>query len=331
MPDGKGKALAMPYIAAAILLTAAIALPSCAGPADGGPMRVSVAAIKGPSAIGMALFLDGAAEGYDCEVYTTADEVVPRLAKGELDIAAVPANLSSILYANTEGGVRVIAIGTMGMTYVVERGDSVRSLADLRGKVVYAGFKGKSPEFDLYHILMGNGIDPEGDLTIEWKSEHSECVAALSAVDGAVAVLPQPFAAAALMADGEARIAVDLNAEWDKLQSASGAPFPLVTGVVVVRAGFADEWPELVSEFLDLYKESVRMVASDPGWAAAAVAAKGVFPEDLALAAIPLCNVTFVEGSEMKEGLGGYLGILYRLNPQSIGGALPGDDFYHIR
>ena len=143
---------------------------------------VRVMALKGPTAMGMVKLMDTAEAGpvngnaYEFTIAASADEVTPKLVQGDADIAAVPANLASVLYNNTEGKIQVLAVNTLGVLYIVESGDTVQSAADLKGKTIYASGKGSTPEYALNYILSSNGIDPEKDVTIEWKSEHSECV-----------------------------------------------------------------------------------------------------------------------------------------------------------
>ena len=301
------------------------------------PADVNIAVIKGPSSIGMIKLMDEAdreeikTNHFSFEVFASADEIVPKIAQGKIDVAAVPANLSSVLYNNTKGKVQVIAIGTLGMMYVVEGGNTITTMEDLRGKTIYAGFKGKSPEYDLNYILKENGINPEEDLIIEWKSEHTESVAALATNENAIAILPQPFVATAQMSSENIRIALDLNQEWENLQEKTDNPSALVTGVVVARTEFVEQNPGAISDFLDRYAISVEYVNNNIDEAAALVEKYNIFPIAIAQKAIPHCNINFIEGIAMKEKLVGYLSILFKQNPQSVGGALPNDEFYYIR
>jgi NitT/TauT family transport system substrate-binding protein len=268
---------------------------------------------------------------YSFEILSAIDEMVPKIVQENVDIAAVPANLSSVLYNNTQGDIHVLAINTLGMMYILESGDTISSIEDLRGKTILASGKGGVVEFALNYILTENGIDPETDLTIEWKSEHTECVIAFTTIENAIAVLPQPFVTIALRSDEEIRIALDLNQEWDKLQDASDNPSSLITGVVIVRKEFAAEHPEVVADFLQHYNASVDFVNSNIDEAAALVGQYDIVPEPVAQMAIPYCNIVFIEGQEMREKLSGYLEVLYNQNPQSVGGTLPSDEYYYIR
>ena len=217
--------------------------------ASGEETAVRVMALKGPTAMGMVQLMDTAEAGpvggnaYEFTIAASADEVTPRLVQGDADIAAVPANLASVLYNNTEGKIQVLAVNTLGVLYIVESGDTVQTAADLKGKTIYASGKGSTPEYALNYILSSNGIDPEKDVTIEWKSEHSECVAALSSGEGGIAMLPQPFVTTAQAKNDSIRIALDLTKEWDALQAGAETSSALITGVVVVRADFAAENP----------------------------------------------------------------------------------------
>ena len=301
------------------------------------PIDVNVMALKGPTAMGMVEFMNEADSGtitdnnYHFNITAATDEVSAALAQGTTDIAAVPANLASVLYNNTEGGVQVLAINTLGVLYIVESGDTVHSVEDLRGKTIYASGKGNTPEAALNYVLTQNGIDPSADVTIEWKSEQAECLSALMAEENAIAMLPQPFVTTAQAQSESLRVALDLTEEWDALQADSETPSTLVTGVVVARTAFVEEHPEVVSAFLDHYQESVDYVNSNVEEAAQLVGQYEIVTAEVAQKALPECNIVFIEGDEMKEKLSGYLSVLFEQNPQSVGGALPDDAFYFSR
>lgn len=299
------------------------------------PVDVNVVALKGPTAMGMVSFMNQAESGeltdnqYQFSIVASVDEVPPMLVKGEADIAAVPANLASVLYNNTEGAVQVMAVNTLGVLYIVGSGDALSSAEDLRGKTIYASGKGATPEYALNYILTENGIDPEHDVTIEWKSEHAECLSALLADEQAVAMLPQPFVTTAQMKSDNVHVLMDLNKEWDKLQEDADMPSALLTGVVVVRREFAEEHPEAVEAFLEHYEDSVEFVNNNNEKAAELIGKYEIVTAEIAKTALPACNITYIDGDEMKEKLSGYLSVLYEQNPKAVGGALPADDFYY--
>lgn len=299
------------------------------------PVAVRAAALKGPTAMGLVKFMSEVDAGnlkeedYSFQIVASADEVAPLISKSEVDIAAVPANLASVLYNKTSGAVRVIAVNTLGVLYICELGDTVNTVADLRGKTIFSAGKGATPEYALEYVLRANGLDPTADVTIEWKSEHAECVAALAQDATAIAMLPQPFVTTAQAKNDQIRVALDLNQEWAAACEAEGRDGKLITGVAVVRSEFADAHPEAVDAFLGHYRESVEFVNANTDEAAALVGGYDIVPEAVAKKALPACNITFIDGADMKAQLSGYLEVLADQNADAVGGKLPGDDFYY--
>ena len=291
---------------------------------------VSVAALRGPTSMGMVKLMDenekGSVNGnsYSFQLEGSADAVVPLVVKGDVDIAAIPGNLSSVLYARTKGAVEVIGINTLGVLYIVENGNEVNTVENLRGRTIYSAGKGATPEYALQYVLSSSGLEVGKDVFIEWKSEHAECVAAIKADPEAVAMLPQPFATTAMMSDPSIRIALDLNDLWEEKVGSV-----LITGVTVANKAWAEENPEALQAFLGSYRTSVDYANSDIQGAAALIGKYGIVPEKVAAAALPFCQVTLITGEEMKTALSEYLSILFDQNPKSVGGALPADDFYY--
>lgn len=289
---------------------------------------VRIGALKGPTSMGMAQMLKDAADGNSNYQFTIAgapDEITALLVKGELDVAAVPSNLASVLYNNTNGGVKVAMINTLGILYVVEAGDTVNSVADLKGRTVYSSGKGATPEYSVDYILSQNGIDPETDVTVEFKSEHTELAAALQSGTADLAVLPEPFVTTVLAGNDNLRVALNLNEEWDKVSDGSG----MVTGVLVVRSEFAEQHPDELTALLEAYEQSVNFVNENPAEAAAIIEQNSIAKAAVAEQAIPKCNIVFISGNEMRTKVEGFLEILFDMNPKAVGGALPGDDFYY--
>lgn len=287
---------------------------------------IKIGALKGPTSMGMAQMLDD--ENYNVSIVASPDEIVPMIVQGKVDIAAVPANLASVLYQKTNKEISVLTINTLGILYIVENGETIKSVADLKGKTIYSSGKGATPEYALNSVLKANGLDPEKDVTVEYKSEHAEVVAALAADNTAVGVLPQPFVTTALAKNDKLRVALDLNDLWEGGMDDGSR---LVTGVTVVRNEYLKDHKDDVNIFMDAYKKSVDFVNSDTKAAAKIIGAHDIVAEEIAVKAIPKCSISFIEGAEMKTTLSGYLGTLNEQNPQTIGGALPDDEFYYER
>ncbi len=290
---------------------------------------VKAAALKGPTAMGMIKMIadsdKNADSNYEFEIYASPDELTPLLIQGTVDIACIPANLASVLYNKTGGEIEVLAINTLGVIYIVENGtEEIKSVSDLKGKTVYASGQGSTPEFALNYILEQNGIKDE--VNIEWKTEHAECLTAINENPGGIAMLPQPFVTTAQMKNDGIRVALSLSDEWDKLDNGS----MMITGVVVGRKEFVENRNEDLSAFLSEYVESVSFVNTEIDEAAALIGQYDIVPEAVAKKAIPACNIVYFSGEDMKEPLSGYLKVLYDSLPGSVGGNLPGDDFYYI-
>lgn len=303
-----------------------------ADPAPAGEEGVvcRVAGLKGPTTMGLVNLMKKAEEGqtsqaYQFSTYGTADEIVPLLIQGELDVAAIPANLASTLYAKTEGGVQAMAVNTLGVLYVVTTDDSIQSLEDLKGKTVLSTGKGTTPEYLFRYLLTQAGIDPDKDLTIEYKSEATEVVAAMSADSSyPVAVLPQPYVTAAQAQMDNLRVAISLTQEWSNYSED-----PLITGVTVVRKEFAQEHPEVMAALAADYKASVEAACNDVETTAALCEEYGLVAKAaIAQKALPACNIVYMDGQEMHQALEFYLQVLYQADPASVGGAMPGEDFY---
>lgn len=292
--------------------------------------NIKIAGLKGPTSMGLVKIMEdnengSAANNYEFTIAGSADEITPKLTQGSLDIAAVPANLASVLYNNTDGAIEIIAINTLGVIYIVDKNEGITSLEDLKGQTIYATGKGSTPEYALRYILEENGIDPDNDVTIEWKTEPTEVVSTLAVEESGVAMLPQPYVTVAQTQIDGLEIAIDLNKEWDNLQNDS----LFITGVLVARKDFVEENQEAISAFLKEYQASTEYTNNNIEDAAALIEKFDIVSAAVAQKAIPYCNITFISGEEMKTAMNGYLEVLYEQNPASVGGTLPADDFYY--
>jgi NitT/TauT family transport system substrate-binding protein len=299
-------------------------------PAD--KVTVRVGSLKGPTSLGLLSLMDKADKGetandYEFQMASAADEILPLMIKGDLDIALVPANVASVLYAKTEGNVSVIDINTLGVLYMVSGDTSIESVQDLKGKTIYLTGKGTTPDYSLQYILSENGMST-ADCTLEYKSEATEVAAVLAENPDAVGLLPQPFVTAACAQNEALSVILDMNEEWNSVQGEGGSS--MVTGVTVVRNEFLEKNPEAVKAFLEEHADSAEAAVTDTETVAAlAVEAEIIAKEPIALKAIPKCNIVCITGDEMKQALSGYLEVLYGFDASSVGGALPEDGFYY--
>ncbi len=301
-------------------------------------VTMSIASLKGPTTMGLVKLMEDATAGtasedYQVTMYGAPDEVVPLVVQGKVDAALIPSNLAAVLYnqTKTDAGpaVQVAAINTLGVLEIVESGTSITSWADLKGKTIYTTGKGTTPEFVLEYLLEKNGLNPATDVTLEFKSEATELASLLTATPGTIVVLPQPYATVVQQqSKGAVRSVFNLTDEWVKVSPAGSQ---LITGVLVVRTAFATEHPDAFADFLADYQASTAYTNDEPAAAAELIAAAGIVPAaPVAQAAIPASHVTYIAGEEMKTALSSYLQVLFTADPKSVGGTMPGDDFYYL-
>lgn len=324
-----------------LALTLALSLTACGTQANTepeqpddtpAPAEVNLYVLSGPTGIG-AMNLWAAADAgetqntYHITMPGANDEVVAAISNGDADIAAVATNLAATLYNKTSGGVTVLAVNTLGVLSLLGNGQEIASIADLAGKTIYAPGQGANPEYILRYVLSGNGLDPDKDVTIQFVGEGSELLTVWQTDPEAVIMAPQPVATSILMQNENAVTLFNMTDEWDKV---SGGDSTLMMGCVIVRNEFLQENPGAVELFLQEYAASIEKAQSDVEGTAALCEQYGLIPKAaLAKAAIPSCGLTFVTGAEMKSALSGYLQVMFDADPKSVGGAMPGDDFYY--
>ena len=322
-----------------LALTLALSLTACGGQTNTEPEQpddtptaaeVNLYVLSGPTGIG-AMNLWAAADAgetentYHITMSGANDEVVAAISKGEADIAAVATNMAAALYNKTEGGVTVLAVNTLGVLSLLGNGQEAATIADLAGKTIYAPGQGANPEYILRYVLSGNGLDPDRDVTIQFVGEGSELLTVWQRDPDAVILAPQPVATSILMQNENAATLFDMTEEWNKISGNQ-----LMMGCVIVRSAFLQENPGAVELFLQEYAASIEKAQTDVEGTAALCEQYGLIPKAaLAQKAIPSCGLTFVTGAEMKTDLSAYLQVMYDADPKSVGGALPGDDFYY--
>lgn len=291
---------------------------------------INMAVLKGPTAIGFIKAWDdsdnkSASNNYNVTAYGAADEISAGIIKGDIDVAAVPCNLASVLYNKTNGEIQVAAINTLGVLYMVSTGEALDSISDLKGKTIYSTGQGTTPEYTLNYILTKNNLTPGTDVKIEYKSEATEIASILSEDSNAIAMLPQPYVTTVLLNNENAKIIFNITEEWSKVSDDAA----LVTGVVIARKDFINENKDAFNALLDDYKTSTTFVNDNVDDAAVLVENHDIFKAAVAKKAIPFCNITFKTGEEMKTDISTYLEVLFSANPASVGGKLPDDNFFY--
>lgn len=294
------------------------------------PVDMTVACMTGPTGVGMAKLMaesdDGkTANNYSFTVASAATEINAKFLKGEINIASVPTNVAATLYNKTGGKVRMLAVNTYGVLSILEKGDTVKSVADLKGKTVYSTGKGQNPEFIFKHILRENGLDPEKDVTINFVSSE-ELVAKLISGEAEIGLAPEPAATTVMVKNANLRRALSINDEWSKVSDTQ-----LMMGCVIALDSYVAANEKAVEKFLEEYAASIEFAKTNIDEAAVHCATyKITTSEAIAKKAIPTCNLCYVTGEDMKQNVNGYLNVLFTADSTSIGGAKPNDDLYYI-
>lgn len=292
-----------------------------------------VGSLKGPTSMGLVKLMDQASKGeakgsYEFTMVTAADELLGKIVSGDLDIALVPSNMASIIFNKTNHGVNVLNINTLGVLYVVSSDDSIKSIADLKGKTVYLTGKGTTPDYALQYLLKANGMTTD-DVTLEYKSEPTEVAALLKEKPDAIGLLPQPFVTVAMAQNDTLKMVLDLTREWEAVSGEDGGS--LVTGVTICRGELFEEHSDAVKTFMEEQKASAAFANENVAETAKLVAAAGIIEKaPVAEKAIPYCIITYIDGSDMKNMLYGYLYALYEMDPTTVGGELPTKDFFYM-
>lgn len=290
---------------------------------------MSVAYMTGPTGIGMAkLNADSdaklTANNYTFTVASAATDITGKFLNGEINIASVPTNVAATLYNKTEGKVRMLAVNTNGVLSILEKGDTIKSIADLKGKTIYSTGKGQNPEYILNYILTENGIDPQKDVTINFVSSE-DLVAKLVSGEAEIAMAPEPAATTVMVKNADLRRALSINDEWAKVSDTT-----LMMGCVIALDSYVEANPKAVEKFLEEYEASIKFATENIDQTATYCETyKITASAAIAKKAIPTCNLCFVTGKDMKNNVNGYYNVLFNADPTSIGGKLPADDLYY--
>lgn len=309
-------------ITAAVMLFSLAAFAACSKKQDDTEIRI--AALKGPTGMGMVKLADKQNyPNYTVSIEASPDALNPRIISGEVDVAAVPVNLASVLYNKLDGDISVLAVSTLGVLYVVEAGSEMNSVADLAGKTVYATGQGATPEYILNYLLDKNGV--AGSVEVNYVGEHAALATMLADGSAEIGMLPEPNVTSTLAGNDNLRIALNLTEEWNKVCSTE-----LVQGVVIARKSFVNEHQEAIEQFLREYEKSSAFVNENIDEAAKLIVDVGILGNvEIAKKAIPNCNISFSKGEAMHKAVEGMLAVLFEANPKSIGGKLPDKDFYY--
>ena len=327
--NGKLKKLIVPAL---VMLMAFALLAGCSCGDSDVPETVSeivnVAALNGPTGMGMVQLMD-MTDKYAVETYQSPTDVTAKLIKGEVDVAALPSNMAAVLYNKTEGQVVAVSPIALGVLHILGNNVDITDASQLKGQTVVASGQGGTPEYVLQKVVEAAGLKLYEDVQVEWLANHAEVNTKLLSQEGTIAMIPEPFVSTALAAGKEGVAEVfDMNTLW---KDATGQELPM--GVLVARRAFVEEKGDDLKVLLNDLKNSVDFVNGSPAEAAQLIVEKGFIGKaEIAEAAIPNCHIVLYAGDKASEGaeiLKTFNQTLFEMNPQAVGGKLPGDDLYY--
>ena len=289
----------------------------------------SVVSLRGPTGVGLVDAMQESQLGEDIEleweVAGSPDIAVSRILSGEADLVTLPTNVAAQLY-NRGAEVAVAGTTLWGVLYLVGPEGGPESWQQLEGRTVYSLARGATPDVLFRYLLEEQGLDPENDLTIDYSYGHVELAQLAASGQVELAVLPEPFVTQVTMRNPNMRVLLDFQESWKQV-TGSDQSYPQT--VFLARREAAERSPEHFSRLMERIRSSLQFALDDPAVTAELTADSEVgLPAAVTESALPRLNIRYESATEARAEIEGYLQLLYGFNPRSIGGAIPGDDFY---
>ena len=308
------------------ILVALLTLAMCVSLSACGKKELSdnirVGTLVGPTGMGLIDLQND--EKVDLGLYENPTDVVQKLISGDIDIACVPSNMGGMLYNKTQGNIQIMSVIVNGVLYVVENGDTVKTVSDLKGKTIIGSGKGGTPEYVLQAILENAGLEVGKDVQVEWLDSHATVAQKLAATPGAIALLPEPQVSALQLKSDAIKIALDMNALWQDMTEQE-----LPMGILIAKKDFLEQRADDVAIFMDEVNASIEDVQTVSDEVANKIVEAGIIGlPDVCRAAIPNCSLVCYSAADTKAAIGAFYNVLFKLNPASIGGAMPADLFW---
>lgn len=280
---------------------------------------VEIATLNGPTGMGMVELMND--ENVNITTYQSPNEAVSKLLAGEADMAAVPSNLAAILNTKTKGDIVAVTNLAYGMLSILGNDTDISDLKSLEGKTIVASGQGGTPEYVLGILLDNAGVKAE----IKWLANHGDVAQALLAKKGTIALLPEPFVSTAAAKSKDISVIADLDEAWNEF---AGTDMPM--GTLITTKEFAAEKGEDIDILIEKLKASVDKVNSADEEVIAEIVEKGfIADKTIAEKAIPGCMISCTDSETTRNDLDRFYNELFKKNPASVGGEVPGEDFYY--
>ena len=311
--------LVLAMVATASLTLSACGEQSAAGLSD----SVRIGTLVGPTGMGLIDLKDD--EKIDMQLYQSPTDVVQKLIAGELDMACVPSNMGALLDTKTNGNIYILANVVNGGLFIVENGNAVKSISDLKGKTVVASGKGGTPEYVFKALLENAGLDVEKDVDVQWLEDHAAVAQKVASTEGAIGMLPDPMASNLRINNDAVSVALNLDNEWNDM---TGKRLPM--GIIVARKDFVDARADDVAYLIEMSTKSVENVQTESDEVINKIVEAGIIADPaVCKAVIDDDLLVFLSPDETKDILTPFYNTLFKMDPTAVGGKVPGDEIYY--
>ena len=335
-----------------LIIALVFALGACTPPPDESEqtdsgereIKTQVAVPKGPLGMGMAKLKADKSYAYDVNYYDNLEDVEACITDGTADIAVLPVDSAVGVYNQTDGGIRIIALNSLGTAQVLQRGKkTVSSVKDLKDKTVYTSGKGTITQYAAEYILSENGVKPKA---LKYADTFDELVTLAKEGKADYCIMPEPYATELRYAtnpivntntsttpeqqkkiekeypaENRWKKALSLSDEWEEI---TGEKFAY--GCVVARKDDIDANPEIINEFLIFNEVSVNYIKifddNEGAYNNLYILLEQDIYDDRAKAdsAFRASNVVYIEKEAMAAAVDKTLAVLYEKSPDMFGG-----------
>lgn len=287
--------------------------------------KVNIVFRDGVTALTLAKMMDEKAiENINYDMVSSPDVLTSKVLNKEADIAIVPSNFAATAY-NKGLGYKIVGTSVWGNAYILSKDESVKTLADIKGKKLTLFAKGLTPDLMTRFALKSNGIDPDKDVEMEYLSSPTEIAPAFLGGKADIVVAPEPMATAITLKDEKAVRLASLNEEAKKAGMENGYP----QATLIVKEELIEKDKDLVDTIIASYENSIKWaVENKEGLATLSEMYELGVQKSAVIKGLENMNIGKFIITSTKD-YDKYFEMLKEDNPQSIGGKVPDLNAYY--
>ncbi len=277
--------------------------------------------------------LNDVAENVEFKVWTNPDQMRALALKGDVDFIATPSNVAANLY-NRGADIRLLNISVWGVLWMVSRDDSLKTLADFKGKEIAMPFRGDMPDIIFSKLVEESGLDARQDFNLRFVASPLDAMQLLIMRRVDHALLAEPAVSMALRKTQSLPLkiiapdlfrSVDLQQEWGRLLNRKSR-IPQA-GIAVTNKKLDDH---VIQRFIEEYEKAMLWVKQNPDEAGEMVAERiKMLTAEAVSDSIKVSQFDHVLAVDARQELEYFYNILLQRSPSLIGGKLPDDGFYY--